>query len=272
MRKKKRGLLGKNSSLTVGTATATALAAVTTSIVSTQLNGVLNSLLLAAVISIVSAIAGEVYRNVIANTTERTKELLSEHTEIRIVGGDTDEGDAEPAVTVSVDDEAEGVSPTAASPKKGLRHYLQKNRYMQYVLVFSGVVILTTLINWWVFPDTNANYYYRTQQVTQQLTSEQTEDLLNHLREEIQNGELSVGGTATPTQEPSSPEEDTPNADVQEPNPQTVEQQLQELQTENDELSQQLADLQRQLEEATKRLTEIEGELGQNPTTPQPNG
>lgn len=295
MAEKKRKLLGKNSSLTVGTAVATALAAVTTSIVSTQLNGVLNSLALAAIISIVSALAGELYRNLIANTTEKTKEILGEHLEIVVPFEKTTgrEGAADTAtgartvtsqsdlieqpidVTAELTEEitketAEddlGAGEETGEDRSGERgnlwsrfkRYLSKNRYMQYVLMFSGIVVLTSLINLWMFPDSANTYYFNTREVQAEMTETDTQAILDTLRSEIKSGALSTGQN-TDAQVDGQNAPGASDETGSEPVESLTEWQtkLDELTQENRALRDQVAHLQTLLDELSARLNEME--------------
>lgn len=265
----------KKTSLTWGTALATALAAITTSLVSTQLTGVLNSILLAGVISVVSAVAGEIYRNVISTTTEKTKELLGDHIELsadaeEVAKTDPAEAEVLEEAATAAEEEAEEAKSEARTERARHRpeqeqvpwparivNYFRRHKYMQYVLLFSLVIVLTSAINYMLFPDTVDSYHYRTTVQKQELTEEQrqliVEDILGTIA--TQNEAASEGTQTDPSQTPTASTEGTQTSEAQ------LSQQVTDLQATVAELQKSLETQNAEYQDLLQRLTDLEARL-----------
>lgn len=265
----------KKTSLTWGTALATALAAITTSLVSTQLTGVLNSILLAGVISVVSAVAGEIYRNVISTTTEKTKELLGDHIELsadaeEVAKTDPAEAEVLEGAATAAEEEAEEAKSEARTERARHRaeeeqvpwparvvNYFRHHKYMQYVLLFSLVIVLTSAINYMLFPDTVDSYHYRTTVQKQELTEEQrqliVEDILGTIA--AQNEAASEGTQTDPNQTPTASTEGTQTSEAQ------LSQQVTDLQATVAELQKSLETQNAEYQDLLQRLTDLEARL-----------
>lgn len=288
MEKTSKRILGKNSALTIGTSLATALAAITTSIIASKLAGVLNSILLAGVISVVSAVISEIYKNMVSQTTEKAKVILSDHTAVGLDTSTTESEVDQLKAPSEIVEDRHG-PPGKEEPEKGLpekdllaqqgsekpsvlhriQHYLKHNRFMQLALLFSAVVIMTSLIHLWFFPDSAKNYYYNTTvekvtEVTEQVDPADPNSatpLPNGTATENPNSEQATeeSATATPTPNPSSSPTDS-TVD-------TLRTDVEALRAENEDLKQRLAEQESLYNQLTDRLAALEAQLSRLPTT-----
>lgn len=299
---------------------ATALAAITMAVVSSRLSSFSSSILIAGLIAVVSAVSSEFYRILLDTGAEKTKEVVapvlseagrhgSNDTEVSPAQADaarsqTQELPPTPVPhgeTEGVEDEAEtaanedslaqhvadtGDEGSPARPKRkvaaALLSALAHNQVAQMSLVFFLVALVTIGVSYGVARAQGGTHYNSFTTVTQSLSEEEKQSLLDEAAAQANaNGDSgeSHASTETGSTEPSTDNSTQPTETAQEPDEATgeadladevarLQQENESLQNSVDDLAAQLSTEQDTISDLLARLEALESQLAQQDSTP----